>query len=140
MSKNVRTNQDQALDQGTIANLGFNEAAGVHKVAQAGLKLKPFCLVPDTTYTTDFSTRRNVGQGVTLACYNSTAAALAITTGDITVTALAVGVANAAGKVGIPVPANSWFYLNTFTDTHAITSAAGLMVFIVEDDTKLFSR
>jgi hypothetical protein len=127
---------DAALDAGAIANMGFNQQAGVHKVAQAGLKLKPLKLT-ETTHTTDFSTRRNVGQGTTLAFYNNTAGVLSVTMGDDTVTSLAVGVTNAAGKVGIPVPANSWFYTNSYTDTHAITSAAGLLGFVVEDSTRL---
>jgi hypothetical protein len=129
----------QSIDQGAIANLAFNQAAGVYKVAQAGLKLKPLKL-SDISHTTDFSTLRLVGKGATLAFYNSTGAALTVTMGGSAQTSLAAGATSADGKVGIPVPANSWFYANSYDDTHAITSAAGLLGFIVEDATSISTR
>jgi len=137
MSNNRDTSQ--SLDSGAIANQSYNQEAGVQKVAQAGLKLKPLKL-SETSYTTDFSTRRQVGMGTTLAFYNSTGAALTVTLGDSAVATLAAGATTAAGKVGVPVPANSWFYTNSYTETHAITSAAGLMGFIVEDSSSISVR
>lgn len=140
MARNFRNNNQQAIDQGEVANQSYNEAAGAKKVMIVGGKLKPFCVVPDTTYTTDFSTRRLVGKGVSLAFYNNSGAVASVTLGDSTVTSLVAGVANAAGYVGVPVPANSWVYLNTYDIDHAITSVATCMGFIIEDDTSISTR
>jgi len=143
MPKNVRNNQEQALDQGTIANQAYNQAAGVHKVAEAGLKLKPFDLGTDpATHTTNASTIRKVGKGRTLALYNNSAAALAytLTNDGALAAALTIGDTNAAGDVGVPVPANSWHFTNSYDREYVLTNSADLLLFIVEDDTNITQR
>ena len=140
MARNFRNNGEQALDQGEIANQSYNQAAGAQKVMTVGGKLKPF-QTGASAYTTDFNTAsRQVGKGATLAFYNNTGAVASVTIGDSSVTSLAAGVTNAAGRVGVPVPANSWVYLNTYDLDFAITSAVTCMGFIVEDDTSISVR
>jgi hypothetical protein len=128
---------DQGLDQGSIFNNSFNTASGSFKVSEVGHKLKP--LLVAGSYTTDFTTSRKIGKGATLAFYNTTGSAAAVTIGDSAITALAVGVTNAQGSVGIPVPPNSWLYLNSYDQEYCIT-AAGIKSFIVEDHTSIIEN
>jgi len=141
-----RTSGNQALDQGATSNIGFNEAAGVHKVAQAGLKLKPLPLTA-TTFTTDASTIRLLSdKGLALAIYNNAAAVGSFRLSKKkTAASLAPGVVdNTAdegyGDVGVPVPANSWFYTNSYDAAAIITSAATMLVFLVEDESRIAAK
>jgi len=141
-----RTSGTQALDQGAAVNLAFNEAAGTLKVAQAGFKLKPLPLT-GTTFTTDASTARKFpDKGLSLALYNNAAAVASFRLSKAAAPAsLAPGVVDNTvgdtfGDVGIPVPANSWFYTNSYDAATIITSAATLLVFLVEDESKLAAK
>jgi hypothetical protein len=140
-----RTSGNQALDSGTIANIGFNEAAGVHKVAQAGLKLKPLPLT-GTTFTTDASTIRKIQPGSTLALFNNntTVAAFRLSKKEDAAALAAGAVDNTAGDgfgdVGVPVAAGAWHYTNAVDCDNIITSAATLLVFLVEDESRVATK
>jgi hypothetical protein len=143
MEKFNRNSGNQALDSGAIANQSYNEAAGVHKVAQAGLKLKPLPLTA-VTFTTDASTARKLPEkGMTLAIYNNAGAVGAFRLSKAAApSALAAGVVDNSvgdgfGDVGVPVPPNSWHYTNSFDAATIITSAATMLVFLVEDESRL---
>lgn len=144
-----RTSGNQALDSGAVANTGFNEAAGVHKVAQAGLKLKPLPLTA-TTFTTDASTARKFpDKGMAIAIYNNAAAVGSFRLSKAAAPAsLAPGATDPGtdpavagfGEVGVPVPANSWFYTNSYDAATIITSAATMLVFLVEDESRITAK
>jgi len=133
-----RNNKRQALDAGTISNQSYNEAAGVTKVAQAGLHLKPMPIT-GSTFSTDASTIRNLGKGTTVAFYNNSATVAAFRfSNNPAAASLAAGIVdNPTGEVGVAVPANSWFYSNTADKSFVITSASTLLTYVVEDDSEI---
>ena len=63
-----------------------------------------------------------------------------ITAGTGTLTALAVGATDANGNVGVACPPNAWSYLSMGYNRQIITSAATLLVYIIEDPTKFIQE
>jgi len=124
-------------DPSSVDSNSYNNAAGGRKVTLVGHHLKPI-KTGLNTYTTDISTRTKVGQGVTLAIYAKSDST--VTIGGSGVLSLAVGVTDANGKVGIPVVANTWIYLNTYLDDYIISSSNNIVAYIVEDDTYIVYR
>jgi len=120
-----------------IGSLTFNKASGAQKNLAAGPHLKPLVLDPAApTFTTDASTARSVRPGALLAIYNNSGTAGAITLGtDAAVPALAIGVADSSGRVGIACKPNDWTYVSVYDKSFIRTTAATLLVYIVEDDT-----
>lgn len=139
MSRNFRNTGSQAIDQGEIANQKYNQAAGADKVMIVGGHMKPL-QIGASSYTTDYTTARKVGKGVTMAFYNDTGATASITIGDSAITALTHGVTDANGNVGLPVPSKSWLYINTYHSEYVISSSATCFGYIIEDDTSISTR
>lgn len=143
MAKNIRNNPGFAqYDPSSIAGIEFNPAAGSQKVSEVGRSLLPIPIISGgvLAYTTDASTvRRLPSAGKCLAVYNNTTTVGAITLGDDTntPTALAVGVTNTVGQVGIPCAPNAWTYIACANKTKVISSAATLLVFMVDDETTI---
>lgn len=123
-------------DPANIDNMTFNEKAGARKSAEVGRKLIPLKATA-TTYTTDASTVRSLpSAGRNLAIYNNSSAVHAVTFGeDATITALAAGVVDASGHVGIPCAANAWTYVAAGEQVTVITDSALLLVYLIDDDT-----
>lgn len=145
-----RTSGNQALDSGAISNIGFNENAGVHKTSDFGKKLKPIRVIthgPDaTTYTTDASSIKKIEKGMALALYNNAGAVASFRLSNKpTAASLAPGVTDSTadageGDVGVAVPPNSWHYTNSSDKEYIITSAATLLVYIVEDESRVVAK
>lgn len=137
--RNVPGNKIQ--DSQIIENLEYNNAAGSKKVSEVGRHLLPipYLLVGVLSYTTDATTRRILPSlGRCLAVYNNAGAIGSVTLGeDNTVSSLAAGVTDANGHVGIPCAANSWTYIACNEQQWVISSAATLLVFIVDDDSSV---
>ena len=135
MAKERKIKGTKVRDSGDILNLQYNEKAGAEKNMDVGGALIP--LNAETTPTTAANAAAvAVGAGKTLALYNNAAAVASVTIGDSTVVSQAPGAVQAGKKwAGIPVPPNSWHRVSMGENTHIITSAATLLVFIVEDDT-----
>lgn len=127
---------NKIYDPASTVNNTYNDKAGAQKNTEVGSKLLPIQI--SGSYTTDCSTRRALpAKGKNLAIYNNAGAVGAVTTGDATVTALAAGVADANGKVGVPCPAGQWIFLAAGEDTHVIATAATLLVFLIDDESSL---
>lgn len=138
-----KRNQDsnQTQDMAAIANFEYNQAAGAQKVAEVGRHLLPLP-VPGTGsgWTTDVSGGAYAlpAAGKNLAVYNSDSAVAAITFGaDGTVTALAAGATDSSGRVGLPCQPNAWSYFAAGYSTFVISSAATLLVFLINDNTTI---
>lgn len=131
-----RRNTNPNVDPYETLNQTYNTAAGVRKTSDFGKRLNPLYLTPGV-YTTDYTTLRAMPRkGMALAIYNNGALA-SLTMGDGTTTVLTPGTADAVGRVGIALKPNDWTYVNTFTATHVITSAATALVYVIEDDTEI---
>lgn len=128
-------------DPSSIQALTYNHQTGAQKNMEMGRHLIP---IPTsaTTFTTDASASAVAlpSKGLTLAIYNNSGTARAVTLGDSAVTALAIGVTNASGLVGVPCLPNDWTYLATFDKTHVITNSSDLKVMIVADSTVINSQ
>jgi hypothetical protein len=113
--------------------LAYCDQSGSLRVSNVGHKLEPFLV--GGTYTTALTSATNVDLGATIAIYNPTGTAGAVTFGDSTVTALSAGAVDGGGKgfVGIPLAPNAWTYLNSFEHNWVITSA-GMLTFMINDD------
>lgn len=142
MAKNARNLPGNVVqDPGAIANLEYNNASGSKKVSEVGRRLLaiPTVTANVLTYTTDASTARVLpSAGRNLAIYNNSAAIHAVTLGeDNTVVALAAGVTDTAGHVGIPCTPNSWTYVACGPKNWVKTDSATLLVFLIDDLTKI---
>jgi hypothetical protein len=143
MPKNIRQTQGQNVyDPSTIDALQFNPAAGSKKVSEVGRALLPLKYVNSgtVTYTTDASTARRLDfAGQCLAVYNNANAVGSITlgSGNSAPTSLGVGATDANGNVGIPCAPNAWTYIACNNKNWVISSAATLLVFLIDDETNI---
>jgi hypothetical protein len=127
-------------DPSSIQAVTYNHQTGAQKNMEMGRHLIPIPTSP-TTFTTDVTSATALpSKGITLAIYNASSTAYAITLGDSTVTALGIGVTNASGNVGIPCTPNDWTYIATFDKTHVISNSSNLKVMIVADSTVINSQ
>lgn len=134
-------NKQELLDTGLVDNLMFNKFSGGQKNEQIGSHLKPL-KADATTFTTDATTARSLPtKGRSLAIYNNSGTLYAVTLGDdSSVVALASGVTDASGNVGIPCKPNDWTYVSCFDKQFVISQNASLLVFMAEDDTTIVER
>lgn len=123
------------IDTHSIENQGYNERAGAQKNMEVGRELFP---LDNGTggYTTDASTAKALPKkGCNVAVYNNNTAVGAVTLGtDNTVVALASGVTDANGNVGIPCKPNDWTFIACWDKTWIKSTAATLLVFVIADD------
>lgn len=128
-------------DPSVIEAMQYSDAAGSKKVSEVGrhhLPLK-FVNAGAVAYTTDASTIRQLDNlGACLAVYNNSAAVHAVTLGEAsTQTALAAGVTDSTGHVGVPCMPNAWTYIACATSKFVITDNAALLVFLIDDNTTI---
>jgi hypothetical protein len=127
------------IDPGTVSNQTYNRASGAQKNTEVGQHLKPitFNNAGTIAFTTDASTARSLpSKGRNLAVYNNAVAIGAVTLGDdSTMAALAAGVTDATGNVGIPCAPGAWTYIACNNRQWVKSTAATLLVFVIEDDT-----
>jgi hypothetical protein len=132
---------NQTQDLGAIGNYVYNQAAGANKVTEVGRHLLPLPTPGSGTgYTTNVSSAAYAlpSPGRNLAVYNTSGTAGAITFGtDSTVTALAAGVTDSSGRVGLPCQGNAWSYFAAGYSSWVISSASTLLVFLINDDTSI---
>jgi hypothetical protein len=136
-----RTGTRSNFDPSGIDSLTYNDYSGSRKVSQVGHKLEPMPI--SGGFSTNATSARGVGAGVSLAIFNNSGSVVAVTTGDSTVASQAVGVvqgstpATLSPFVGIPCKPNDWTYINTYDHSHIIASSVNALVYIVKDDTKV---
>lgn len=148
MAINKRTIPGPATqDPSTIAAHTYNEASGAQKNAEVGRKLRPLNSGA-TTWTTDATTVRTLpSKGRNLAVYNNAGAVGSITLGfsantgtELTPVSQAPGAvqANTAGQnVGIACAPNDWTYIACGDQDQVVSSAATLLVYLIEDATSI---
>jgi hypothetical protein len=141
----IRNNPAVTYDPANIENLIFNPAAGAKKSTEVGRHLLPIPIISAgaVAYTTVVNAAAVAlpGKGKNLAVYNSSNAVGSVTLGeDNTITSLAAGATDANGHVGIPCPPNAWTYIACSTQNWVISSAATLLVFLIDDQTTVKSE
>lgn len=141
MAKNNRVLDIGSLqDPYQIAAIEYNPAAGAEKVLIVGPRLIPIPVVTAGTpgWTTNASTTVALPSlGLNLAIYNNSGAAGSVTTGDIGVTSLAIGAVDANGNTGVACPPNAYTYVSMGAHQYVVTSASTLIVYIIEDPTRI---
>lgn len=142
MAKNIRNMAgDKIQDPATIHNLEYNNAAGSQKVSEVGRRLLPLKFISGgaVAYTTDASTKRVLDSpGKLLAVYNNANAVGSITLNESTaIVSLAAGATDSSGHVGIPCAPNAWTYIACDKSNWVISSAATLLVFLIDDETSI---
>lgn len=136
MAKNNRAIDIKSLQDPTqIKAIEYNPSSGGQKSLIVGPRLLP---IPTsaTTWTTTPTTRTALPLlGLNIAVYNNAGAVGSIVIGGSTIVTLAPGVTDASGNVGVPCPPNAWTYFSMGYNQYVITSAATLLVYIMEDPT-----
>jgi hypothetical protein len=134
-----RKGKSENFDPQVASSNSYNDLAGAQKNLQVGPKLQPIKLGTEPiTYTTDASTARQLPKGTQLAIYNNSGTLGAITfSNDPAVTALAAGVTDSAGHVGLPLKANDWSYFTLGKDAWFRTTANTSLVYIIDDHTQI---
>src|SRR5271170_1553333 len=147
MPTNVRTVPgSNTLDPQAIANNQYNDAAGSQKVSEVGIHALPFPYISGgaLAYTTNLTTARPLPKkGMGLAVYNNSGTVEAITLGESATSpaaALAVGVTDANGHVGVPCTPNDWTYIATGTKTWVVSNSASLLVFLISDNSEIVNQ
>lgn len=140
--KNIRNlPSDKVQDPSSISNLTYSNTAGANKNTEVGRHLLPIPVV--TAGVLSYKTNVTVAtvlpcKGRNLAVYNNAGAVGSITLGeDATITALAAGVADATGHVGIACPPNDWTYIACGEQNWVIGTAATLLCYLIDDDTSV---
>lgn len=124
------------VDPSSVATNTYNDAVGAQKNMDFGHHLLP--IAAGGVYTTDATAAKAVEKGKTLAIYNNSGTLESVTLGDTSgMAALAVGVTDVNGNVGIPCKANDWTYIATYDRQFVRTSSANLLVFVVKDETNV---
>lgn len=141
MGKNQRNLQGASVrDPSMIDNLIYNEASGARKSIPVGAHLLP---LGDGAggYTTNATTAKILpSAGRNMAVYNNAGAVGSITLGvDNTVVSQAPGAVQAgtSNQVGIACAPNAWTYIGTGNQNWVISSAATLLVYIIDDETSI---
>jgi len=136
MAKNIRQlNGYSVQDPASIDNVEYNPMSGAQKVTEVGRHLLPIPTGAGTWTTTPNSAAQALPNlGINLAVYNNTATVQSITLGYAnTVASLAPGAIDSNGNVGIALAPNSWNYIACGMQNYVITSAATVLVYIIDD-------
>jgi hypothetical protein len=147
MPTNIRTVPgENTLDPSAIANNTYNDAAGSRKVTEVGRHNLPFPVKSGSSiiYTTNLTTALPLPKrGMPLAVYNNSSSVHSITLGESATSpaaALAAGVTDVNGHVGVPCTPNAWTYIASGTKTWVIADSASLLVFLVSDNTSIVNQ
>jgi hypothetical protein len=137
MAKLQRTVDIAFINAGTdIVSVEYNPASGAQKSLIVGPRLLPVPIAAG--YTTNASGGLVLPYlGANLAIYNNSGTAGSITASAAVAASLAIGVTDASGNVGVACPPNAWSYLSMGNNQYIITSAATVIVYIIEDPTKI---
>lgn len=120
-----------------IKAIEYNPSSGGQKSVTVGPHLIPIQI--SGGWTTDASTLKVLPQlGMNLAIYNNAGTVGSVTIGATSaLTSQAVGAVDANGNAGVACMPNAWTYLSAGFNQYIITSAATLIVYIIEDSTRL---
>lgn len=144
MAKLQRVVDNAFLNSGTdIESIEYNPASGAQKSLIVGPRLLPIPVVAAGVAST--TTNAAAGLilpilGASLAIYNNSGTAGSVTISPASALSLAIGVTDAAGNVGVACPPNSYTYLAAGNNQYIITSAATLIVYIIQDPTRIIQE
>jgi hypothetical protein len=131
------------LDPSAIAAIQHSDPAGSQKVSEVGRLPLPFPYISGgaVAYTTNLTTSRPLPRiGLGLAVYNNDTSVHSITVSQATTAALAAGVTNAGGNVGIPCTPGTWTYIATGVNNWVVADSANLLVFLIADNTSIVNQ
>lgn len=141
---------NRAIDTATlqdphqIDSVEYNWQSGGKKSLKVGPHLLPIPIVTAgaQAYTTDVSGSAVALPyiGANLAIYNNAGSAASITIGGVGVTSQAIGASDANGNVGVALPPNAWTYLSMGNNQYLRSSAATVIVYMIEDSTRLIQE
>lgn len=142
MVKYQRVIDNAFLNSGLdVKSIEYNPASGGEKSLTVGPRLLPIPVVVtgSPTWKTDVSAATALPDlGMNLAIYNNAGAAGAVTVGQSSaVASLAIGAVDVNGNVGVACPPNAWTYLSMGANKWIISSAATIIVYIIEDPTRI---
>ena len=121
-------------------SIEYNPASGGQKSLPVGPRFLPIPIASGYT-TTPTTTTALPFLGLTLYVYNNAGTAGSVTIGKVsTITSQAIGVSDASGNVGIACPPNAYTPISMGDNRYIITSAATLIVYIVEDPTTIIQE
>jgi hypothetical protein len=123
-------------DPSQIVAVEYNPASGGQKALIVGPRLLPIPIAGGWTTTPTAATALPY-LGANIAVYNNASAVGSIVIGGSTIVTLAPGVVDGSGNVGVACPPNAWTYLSMSNNQYVITSAATLLVYIMEDPTRI---
>lgn len=128
-------------DPGAIDVLQYNNPSGARKSVQMGQHLLPLPTPGvGNGYTVNVSGAAYAlpSAGKSVAVYNNSGTMGSIVLGTAsTITALAAGTTDANGNVGLPCPPNSWTTFAAGYSNWVISSAATLLVYLVNDESSI---
>lgn len=141
-AKNQRVIDIAWVNSGNDADsIEYNPASGACKSLKIGPRLLPISNGA-ASWTTNATTALALPwPGATLYIYNNAATAGSVTVGQsAAVTSQAIGAVDANGNVGVACPPYSYTYLSMGNNQWIISSAATLIVYMVEDPTKFIQQ
>lgn len=124
-------------DSMSIDSIVYNFQSGANKNLPIGPHLLPIP-TSSTTWTTNVSAGPVAlpAIGMNLAIYNNAGTAGSITIGATSALAsLAIGATDVNGNVGCACPPNAWTYLSMGNNQYVVSSAATLIVYLIDDST-----
>lgn len=117
----------------------YNPASGGQKSLIVGPRLLPIPI--SGGWTTNASAGLVLPSlGLSLAIYNNSGTAGSVTISPALTTSQAIGAVDANGNVGIACPPNAWTYLSNSTSQYIISSTSTIIVYIMEDPTRIIQQ
>ena len=135
-AKNQRVVDIAFLNSGAdVDSIEYNPASGGQKSLLVGPRYLPIPI--NGGWTTTASAGLILPYlGAILAVYNNAGAVGSVTVSPAATTSQAPGAVDANGNVGIACAPNSYTLISMGINQHIISSAATLLVYIIEDPTK----
>lgn len=136
MAQKTRKGKDRNFDSQHAASNTYNDYAGAQKNLSVGPVLQP--IRNGSSWTCDATAVKELPSGTQIAIYNNDTAVGAVAfSSTSTVTIGAVGSVDANGSPTIACKPSDWTYLCCGERTFIQTSAATLLVYVIQDDTVL---
>lgn len=135
-----RVVDNKFLNSGLDAeSIKYNPFSGADKIVSVGPHLLP---IPTSSgYTTNVTTATALPVlGASIAVYNNSSTAYAITIGDVGITAQAIGAVDANGNAGVACTPNAWTYLSMGNHLWVAANNAALIVYMIEDATSIIQQ
>jgi hypothetical protein len=142
-SQNIKTKRvlqtGLVEDPASVDAIVYSRQTAAFKSSHVGTNLIP--IYTGSSYTTDASSGIILPkQGCLLAVYNKDTSvhsiAMALNAANLP-SALAAGVTNSNGSVGIPVAPSTWLLVAAFTNTYILTDNNNLLVYLINDDSAI---